>query len=392
MLYKNLPDYTQRHGRDTARRPGMPSALPKPGDARRMPMQPAGRPVRSSLPAAWNRPASQPRPGLPIARGIPAVGRPAIHLPSFRKLPVSMPDLRLPKFSLRPRAVIAMLVVALFGISLLTGIFPPPSITQAFAGLTTSDADKAAAARKERMDVYTSEVNKLIAAHPGEDIAVATIDLSDNSSLTLGDQGTFTAASTAKMLTAVTLLDQVEHGKLTLGKYISGVRAGDLLERMIVQSDNNAWKALNDYLTHPTLESYADSLGWSAYNSDINSLRPADMAGLSAKLYRGELLSPENTKLLLGLMQDANKQNYIVTNVPIDGYTVYHKAGWLDGLMHDVAIIQGGQKSIVLAIYTYSGSNTVSGDTYENQELFAKITAATLKAYFPPAAAPVAAD
>jgi beta-lactamase class A len=60
---------------------------------------------------------------------------------------------------------------------------------------------------------------------------------------------------------------------------------------------------------------------------------------------------------------------------------VYHKAGWLDGLMHDVAIISNGQKTIVLSIYSY---NKVSeGDSPANQEVFKQITQAALQAYFP---------
>jgi beta-lactamase class A len=343
----------------------MPSRLPR---SAAVPGRPAARPVRpahSSVPSAWSRP-ERAAYRQPAAKSTSGWSFPKLDLPRLR-------------FPIRPRQAAVAGVLLLMGISFMTGTFPPSAITQAFAGLTTSEAEKAEEARKVRMDKYAADINRIIAARAGQNIAVSTIDLSDGKALTLGDQGTFTAASTAKLVTAITLLHEVETGKISLNKYISGVRAGDLLERMIVDSDNIAWQALNDYLTHDTLQAYTAQLGWTDYDTDINSLLPSDMAVLAAKLYKGELLDAANTRLLLGLMQDANRQEYIVTNVPVAGFTVYHKAGWLDGLMHDVAIIESGKKSIALAIYTFSDDS--EGDSLANQELFAEITRATLSAY-----------
>lgn len=248
---------------------------------------------------------------------------------------------------------------------------------------TAAAAAKETAAKQARMKTYIDTVNSLIAANPSEDIAVSTADVSSDSasdSITLGDQGTFTAASTGKLITAVTFMNQVEQGKATLGTYIDGQTAGSLLQTMIVNSDNDAWHSLNDYLTHPVLESYMTQLGMTEYDPDANTVLPSDMTLLMKKFYNGQLLNKSDTDLLLSYMQQANKQEYIVSDVPA-GYTVYHKAGWLDGLMHDVAIISNGQKAIVLSIYTYSGDNTL-GDNQANQALFKQITTAALQAYF----------
>lgn len=249
---------------------------------------------------------------------------------------------------------------------------------------TAAAAAKATAEKQARMQTYTDTVNKLIAANPSVDIAVSTADTTSDAasdSISLGDQGTFTGASTAKLITALTLLHQIEQGKLTLNTRIQGQTASALLQDMVINSDNDAWQTLNDYLTHPLLKSYMAELGFTEYDPDVNTFLPSDMTLLMKKFYNGQLLNKSDTDLLLSEMQQANKQEYIVDSVPA-GYTVYHKAGWLDGLMHDVAIISNGQKAIVLSIYTYSGDNTV-GDNQSNQDLFKQITAAALQAYFP---------
>lgn len=232
------------------------------------------------------------------------------------------------------------------------------------------------------MNTYKTTVNALIAAYPEENIAVSTIDLSDSTELTVGDHGTFTAASTAKLITAIVLLHEVETGRLTLDTYINGQPAGTLLQNMIVNSDNTAWQSLNDYLTHATLQAYTTNLGWKEYDPSVNTLLPANMALLVQKLYQGDLLNKGHTSLLLSYMSRASKQEYIVDSVRAlrPGMTVYHKAGWLDGLMHDVAVISDGKRAIVLAIYTYNSST--DGDSPASQQLFKQITQAALAAYF----------
>lgn len=229
------------------------------------------------------------------------------------------------------------------------------------------------------MDSYTEAVNALIAARPDQNITVSAVDLSDSSVVTLGNPGTYTGASTSKLITAITLLDQVEKGKASLDTKIKGESVRFWLQRMVVDSDNGAWENLNGYLTHTTLRTFMARQGWTEYDPKVNTLLPADMAQLMQKLYAGELLDKDNTSLLLSLMKDANKQEYIVDAVP-EGYKVYHKAGWLNGLMHDVAIISDGQKTIVLAIYTFQ--NDGEADSPDNRELFKSVTEETLKAYF----------
>lgn len=338
MLYQNLPDYRGNNG-----------IRPQPLAGRRQIAVSGPRPV----------PVQPRRP----ARSFTAETQP------------------MPKRS-RSMAFVGIFIVALISLVVFHSYGATNGIAHAFSNLTTSATEKEAAAKEARVNTYKSTVSQLIAAHADANIAVSTIDLGNNAAITLGDQGTFTAASTAKLLTAVVLLHEIEKGDLTLNTTIDGQSARTLLQNMIINSDNDAWQSLNDYLTHDTLQSYASSLGWKDYDPDVNTLLPADMALLAGKLYQGKLLNSSNTSLLLSLMKQANKQEYIVDSVQStnSNLTVYHKAGWLDGLMHDVAIVSNGKQSIVLAIYTY---NNGQGDTAANQQLFKQITTAALTAYFP---------
>jgi beta-lactamase class A len=268
--------------------------------------------------------------------------------------------------------LIATFVVALVAFTLFRGYSGSPDIAQAFDAVSpTASHVQTPSETDTRIQTYTDTINSLVAANRDENITVSTIDLSNDSRLTLGDPGTYTAASTAKMITAITLLHEVEQGRATLNKSLEGQKARQLLQNMVVNSDNAAWQTLNSYLTHDTLKTYMSQLGLVEYDPDVNTVQPSDI---------GELLDKTHTGLLLSYMKQANKTEYIADNVPA-GFSVYHKAGWLEGLMHDVAIISNGQKTIVLAIYTFNP--TAPGDSAANQELYKSITQAALKAYFP---------
>lgn len=336
MLYSNLPDLSRNSSGRYSRAPA-PRSMP-------------------SIPAQWHQPV------------------------------VVVPTRRTRRFMLA--AVIAALggYLLLFGINSQSGVIHALSnaVEQRKADEAAQTAAAAAAvAKKARLQTYETTVNQIIAAHPDQDIAVSSIDVSDNSLTSLGDDGTFTGASTAKLITAIAVLHEIESGDMTLNDKISGVSVQTLLKKMVVNSDNNAWEALNAYLTHATLQDYMTSLGWTKYDPDVNTFVPAEMARLIQQFYEGKLVNGAHKALLLSYMKQSVKQDYIVDSVQSYGsdFTVYHKAGWLDGLMHDVAIISNGKTTIVLTIYTYTGYT--DGDNADNQATFKAITQAALAAYFP---------
>lgn len=226
---------------------------------------------------------------------------------------------------------------------------------------------------------YKTAVQSIFSANPNVRATVITVNLKTGQKLQLGSTNPYTAASTAKLLTAVTYFAQAQKGAVSLDTVMSnGQTAQYNLQQMIVLSDNDAWTLLNSYLTHAKLISQAKTIGMTAYDPDNNVLTADDMARLLQQLYNGTLINQTNRDMLMGWMQKANYRNYIVADVP-DGYTVYHKVGVVDDLLHDVAIITKGDEALELVIYT-DGGETYQTDTQAN--MIQGITTAALAAYF----------
>lgn len=184
-----------------------------------------------------------------------------------------------------------------------------------------------------------TQINQLIAAHVGVDVSVSIIDPQTGARKHYGETAGFQAASTGKLLTAACFLHQVEQGQQSLQQTIDGQTAQDLLQAMIVNSDDDAWVDLNGILGHNQLASYADSLGITDYNVSGNVLTSDDIALILQKLLSGTLLNSAHTTLLRTYMQQANYRSFIVAAAPA-GYTVYHKAGEVEDEVHDAAIIR----------------------------------------------------
>lgn len=208
----------------------------------------------------------------------------------------------------------------------------------------------AAKIAKQKETTFDTQVASLMATDPDDTISVVTT--SNVSGVhTLGNTDVFDGASTGKLLTAADYLTHVQNGTASLDHLIDGETAQNWMQKMIVDSDNDAWAELNDYLTHPDLSKYAASVGFVDYDPTVNTFTSTDIASLMQKLYVGSLLKPAERTLLLGYMKQANYRQYIVSAVP-SAYTVYHKIGFDDDELNDVAIITKGDKYLVLAIYT----------------------------------------
>ena len=158
--------------------------------------------------------------------------------------------------------------------------------------------------------------------------AVAVVDLSNRgySNVMYNADTQFTSAST--------MIHDVETGRRTWSSSINGTTWDTCLSRMIVNSDNAC------------PEAYLVSTGYSSFNEIVQSLgvsdqtvlypydmrtTAGDLAMVLQKLYRGELMSEENK----------NKRQGIPTGIGDSG-VVYDKVGFLDGLLHDAAIVQVG--------------------------------------------------
>jgi beta-lactamase class A len=201
----------------------------------------------------------------------------------------------------------------------------------------------------------SQQMNTIIEENSAFDISVAVIDINNNTKANYGIQESFAGASTTKVLTAVAFLQDVEAKRHTLTESLSGATAETHINRMINVSDNNSWAVLNQAVTSQGLESFARSIGITSYRYNGNTVTTTDMALLLQKLYKGQLLNREHTKLLYEAMQNTNNETMIPVVTP-KGAQLYHKYGQLEDRLHDVAIIDYKERPISLAIYTKGGA------------------------------------
>ena len=181
-------------------------------------------------------------------------------------------------------------------------------------------------------------------------IGLALADVSGGAERTFGDESTFTAASTAKILTAAAYYHLVENGQASLDEPMGDYDAAFQLKAMVNNSNNDSWLLLMDAVGHPQLTAYAASIGV-AYDPDQNLLTAADMALILKKLYAGELLDKDNTEQLLSYMQDTNNEDLIPAGSR-SGVDVHHKYGEVSGELHDAALLSYRGSTFALVIYT----------------------------------------
>lgn len=207
-------------------------------------------------------------------------------------------------------------------------------------------------ARRLQVKQLDDEINKLIDAEPGATIGVALHDFVLDRTFTYGaaDEA-FVAASVPKLLTAGLWLHEVDEGRRSLDEPVGGSTAREQLRLLIEISDNAAWELLDKELGKSALENYARELGMKHYDFDTNAMAPTDVLILLQKLYKGELLKEDSQKLLLGHMEKANYTQYIMSVLP-DSAKGYHKIGFLEDRLLDVALVENKNLTYALVIFT----------------------------------------
>ena len=246
--------------------------------------------------------------------------------------------------------------------------------------------------------LYASSFEQRIAelADPSQGrIGVAAIDLATGEQvMVLGDQ-LFPLASTSKVAVAATFLEMVEQGRFSLssefplmmpersarfssakapvrpGQYMPAI---DLIEIMITRSSNPATDALLAAVGGPgAVNDWTRRQGIAEFsiNRDIATLvrddgehdparhidkrdaaTPRAMAQLLAGLYRGQYLSDESRRVLLGAMsRTVTGKRRIPAHIPLEA-RVSHKTGSLNNTSSDVGLIECPDgRTIAVAIY-----------------------------------------
>ena len=136
------------------------------------------------------------------------------------------------------------------------------------------------------------------------------LDTRDGQLQSYGDVAPYTAASTAKVLTAAAYYHLVETGDKSLDAPLGAFNAAFQLKAMINTSSDDSWLLLMRDIGYPNLTAYAATLGIT-YDPEQNLVAPTDMARLLAQLATGKLLNADHTAELLGYMQHTNDEDLI---------------------------------------------------------------------------------
>jgi beta-lactamase class A len=266
--------------------------------------------------------------------------------------------------------------------------------------------------------LYASSFEQRIAdlASPAQGrIGVAAIDLATGEEIAvLGDQ-LFPMASTSKVAIAATYLEMVEKGRYSLSSEFplmvpvasakfstakAPVREGqvmpaiDLIELMITRSSNPATDALlaavggparvNDWMRRQGIKEFSINRDIATLVRDDGEYNPANhidtrdaatpkaMVRLLAGLYKGEYLSDESRRVLLGAMsRTVTGKRRIPAHIPLEA-RVSHKTGTLSNTSSDVGIIECPDgRTIAVAIYV-----TGQGSKQAREERIASIARA----------------
>ncbi|WP_094606977.1 hypothetical protein SPSIL_048310 [Sporomusa silvacetica DSM 10669] len=138
---------------------------------------------------------------------------------------------------------------------------------------------------------------------------------------------------------------------------------GQLVELMIVQSDNSACNILIDKLKMENVNAMINKLGCSSDTilqrkmMDFEAVKQGrqnytnvtDMANVLEKLYNSKCLDPKSDKAMLEILKRQEDNLIIPAQLP-HHIKVAHKTGELDGMNYDCGIIYGQSHNYILCM------------------------------------------
>jgi beta-lactamase class A len=193
-------------------------------------------------------------------------------------------------------------------------------------------------------------------AHPGT-FGISLVELSgQRRRAAFQDTKQFQTASTYKLFVAYSALKRVESNTWRWSDQISGGRNLEkCFDDMIVRSDNPCAESMLQKIGFRPITDEAKSLGLSAtsFLGDVPKTTSNDLATFLATLESGQMFSNDSRNRLIGAM----KRNIYRQGIPAGANgQVADKVGFLNGLLHDAAIVYGPSGPAVLCIMTDGSS------------------------------------
>jgi beta-lactamase class A len=258
-------------------------------------------------------------------------------------------------------------------------------VTLLFAGCATSHRETLPAA-----------IDRVLAAHPQQRIAVTYMDLQTGESLERNERDVFHAASTMKVPVMLGIFEAVTRGEMQLdqpvavhneftsildgSKYSLEAREDsdptlydaigtslplrELVRRMIVRSSNLATNIVIELIGAPRVMTLMKSIGANdvqvlrgveddkAYHAGMNNTTTArDLAIIFRTLAESRAVSPEASAEMIDILLAQEHNDGIPRGLP-PGTRVAHKTGSITRIAHDAGVILGddGSKRVLVVL------------------------------------------
>jgi beta-lactamase class A len=187
------------------------------------------------------------------------------------------------------------------------------------------------------------------------DMAISVRKLGDNGANYNGDKQ-YHPASTYKLFVAYSVLKRIDSNQLSWGQATTGGQTlGQCFDNMIVNSDNACAEWFGGTIGWNTLTGEAKAIGATrtTFGKDFKSTTN-DHALLLQKLESNQLGLQESSRARL---LDNMKRQVFRKGIPAGvGVPVANKVGFLDGYLHDSAIVYSPKGVYVMVIYSDKGS------------------------------------
>lgn len=237
-----------------------------------------------------------------------------------------------------------------------------------------------------------------LASRTGWRLGVAIHDLASGEQLVLNETEQFPAASLAKIPIMVEVFRQAHEGRLKLDTWVevgaadqvegAGVihalspgarfRVADLLSLMITVSDNTAANMLLDLVGMDAVNATAWELGLRGtricnkfqvipvVRTGNNVTTARDMTVLLTRIVRGEAVSWDACRRMLGLLKRQQFNEGLPSRLPVAGegpvgsiplWEVAHKTGMLSDAFHDAGLVYLPGRGFAITVLTSGSSN-----------------------------------
>lgn len=190
------------------------------------------------------------------------------------------------------------------------------------------------------------------------DYEVAVYDLKTGKSKIQIDADTAMAsASTYKLFIAYSMIHAVETGQVTWDSALNGMTLSSCMATMIINSDNSCPEAWLARYGFSTVTQQAHDIGAANTNFVPYDMTTTanDLATVLKDFYSNSIVSPDSADQLFSLMETQVYREGIPAGIGSDG-VVQDKVGFMDGLLHDAAIVRSDKGDYAMVIMTDGSS------------------------------------